>query len=285
MLIKKLYKGFLYCLPHQIAHSMIFYRRHGKRGNFKTPSTYDEKIHWLILNYYDDKYAKYADKILVRDYVRECGLSNILIPLAGKGVYDQLTLQDFEDMPNKFILKANHASGEEYYYICKDKSTLDYNEAIHKINDSLHHNYAHKDCEYHYRTIKRRIICEELLESDEERMTDYKVICSYGKVIAILVCTNREEGRDYYSPNWEYLNYTMDKYHSSTLTEKPKKLKEMLNYASILGKPFPLARVDFYYTNDTIYFGEITLTPSGGNHENLTMKGQIELGKRIQLPE
>ena len=49
---------------------------------------------------------------------------------------------------------------------------------------------------------------------------------------------------------------------------------EMLEAARILSNPFPLARIDFYIVNDRLYFGEITLTPSGGSHHYLNEAGQ-----------
>ena len=39
---------------------------------------------------------------------------------------------------------------------------------------------------------------------------------------------------------------------------KPKRLDEMLEICKILSKDFPHVRVDLYYENDKIYFGELT---------------------------
>lgn len=89
-----------------------------------------------------------------------------------------------------------------------------------------------------------------------------------------MVCTDRDAGRDYYSTNWEYLEHVKPEFRSGRLEEKPKCLQEMLNAAAILSKPFPLARIDFYIVNEKLYFGEITLTPSAGNHMNLNEEGQ-----------
>ena len=44
----------------------------------------------------------------------------------------------------------------------------------------------------------------------------------------------------------------------------PDSLKTMAEYARILSKPFPFVRVDFYFANNKIYFGEITFTPANG---------------------
>jgi hypothetical protein len=48
--------------------------------------------------------------------------------------------------------------------------------------------------------------------------------------------------------------------------EKPTQWEAMMEYASILSKPFEFVRVDFYIGRDgEIYFSEFTFTPAGGN--------------------
>ena len=132
-------------------------------------------------------------------------------------------------------------------------------------------NKAIYNCQYQYADIKPCLIIESLLErEDGKRLTDYKVVCSYGSPYYILVCNDRDNGRDYYSLDWEYMEFTKAEYRSPCKEPKPGCLNQMLEYAAILSKPFPLARVDFYIVNGKIYFGEITLTPSAGCHRYLT---------------
>ncbi len=38
----------------------------------------------------------------------------------------------------------------------------------------------------------------------------------------------------------------------------------MIELAKEMSKPFTYVRVDFYYINNKIYFGEITFTPDSG---------------------
>lgn len=284
-LLSLIYKNTVWMLPKYYAHKIIFYRRHGYSGNLKNPSLYDEKIHWLIVNYYDERFSKYADKVAVRDYIKECGLENILIPLAGKGVYSSAGEIDFAELPDTFILKTNHGSGEDYYYICNDKSSIEELAVRKKMDDALKKNFGVKEAEYHYKGIDRKIICEQLLvDNNADRLTDYKIVCTYGKPRAILVCSDRDKGRDYFSVDWEYLDYVLPEYRYKGEIRKPDNLSEMLQDASILSKPFPLSRIDFYSVNGKVYFSEVTLTPSSGNHEYLSDEGQRELGKVVVLP-
>ena len=280
-IIKKMAQKSLYLLPHVFAHSLIYYYCHGRKWNSKFPELYDEKIHWHIVNTYNQDYAKYADKYLVRKFVEDCGLTDYLIPLYG--VYNRAEDIDFQNLPEEFVLMTNHGSGSDYYEICRDKSKLDIKATRDKMNTALSLNYSSNvSCEYHYQYIKPVIMCEKLLKNDNQDMVDdFKVVCSYGKCHAILVCKDRDRGRAYYSPNWEHLDYCHAKYECQEKIKKPELLDEMLSAAAILSASFPLARIDFYIASGKLYFGEITLTPSGGNHKYLNEMGQYELGKFV----
>lgn len=286
MTVKKaliqLKRNIVFKLPPKIAHSFLYWSKHHKFMNWKNPKLYDEKIHWLIGNCYDQAYGKYADKYEVRSYVKECGLEKLLIPL--KGVYSSVDEIHIDALPQQFILKTTHGSQGDFYEICYDKKI--WNEVVgkNKLNKALCVNLGKIACEYHYCNITPRIVCEELLQDGKnKRLTDYKVVCSYGEPKAILVCTNRNEGRDYYSTSWEYLEYVKIEYRSKKRISKPKVLQEMLNAAAILSTPFPLARIDFYIVNDKLYFGEITLTPAAGNNNYLNEVGEKELGSFISI--
>lgn len=282
-LMKNIASEILWMLPRQMAHYIIYYFYHGEPPNFKEPKLYDEKIHWLMTHVYDSSYGKYVDKFLVREYVKSCGLENLLIPLYG--VYNAPKEIDYDRLPDEFILLATHGAGENFYVICKDKKQFDISEADKKLSYAMKIRFAKMACEYQYADIKPRIICEKLLkEPENERLTDYKVVCVNGKPERILVCANRNKGRDYYSPSWEYLEHVAPEYRSGKKEKKPENLDEMLSAARTLSKPFPLARIDFYDVQGKLYFGEITLSPCAGNHPYLSKEGQLEWGGVITLP-
>ena len=266
----------LWLLPPKIAHSLIFHKSHGKWLNVKNPATYDERIHALSVTTYKASYGKYADKLAVREYVKKCGYEDMLIPVYG--VYDNPANIDYDALPEKFILMANHGSGDLFYKIVKAKSELDRDAVCRQFDKALKTNYAKQWCQYQYRDIKPCIMAMEYLEDGEnDRLDDYKVICSDGKPISILVCTDRDKGKDYYSPEWEYQEYSKEKVRSGKVMEKPALLDKMLKAAESLSAPFPLSRIDFYIVNGKLYFGEVTLTPAAGIHHNLTKEGQTAL--------
>ena len=66
---------------------------------------------------------------------------------------------------------------------------------------------------------------------------------------------------------------------------KPDFWDKMLEYASVLSKPFPEVRVDFFSTEDTLRFGELTFYSSGGYSEWKPEKWGIQMGEWFVLPE
>lgn len=270
-------------LPRKAAHSIAYFRATKKFMPWNNPRTYDQKVRWILVNCYGEKESIYADKSRVRDYVAECGLSDILIPCVG--VWNSSKEIDRSKLPKSFIMKTTHGTGPECYVIVKDRDNQEeLNAAFSKMDKALQINVAKNSCQYQYKFIKPRIIIEELLNDGGKRMTDYKVLCTNGTPRFILVCSERDNGRDYFDCDWHNMHFTKPEYQSKKEIARPKGLEKMLDAAACLSKPFAVARIDFYDVNGRIYFGEITLTPSACHTDNLTEKAQLEIGNRIELP-
>lgn len=100
-------------------------------------------------------------------------------------------------------------------------------------------------------------------------LIDYKLYCFNGVPLYIQVIKNRgaDETIDFYDRNWIKQSFTgvnpMAKM-STVIDETPYTFEEMKTVASKLSKGLPFVRVDLYEINRKIYFGELTLYPSGG---------------------
>ena len=66
--------------------------------------------------------------------------------------------------------------------------------------------------------------------------------------------------------------------------EKPSGLDDMINAARLLSRDFPFVRVDFYYVNNRIIFGELTFTPGQGLHQFSDPRAELEIGSMLNLP-
>lgn len=121
--------------------------------------------------------TKCADKYHVRSYIKEKIKEDSTLELTKiYGVWDNPEEISFDSLPNQFVLKSNHASGQ--VIIVKDKKQLNQQEAVSKMKQWLQENYYYITGEWVYKDIKPVIICEELLDDD---IKDYKFYCFNGE--------------------------------------------------------------------------------------------------------
>lgn len=273
----------LYCLPKQTARSIWFFVQHGYKMDFDNPKTLDEKLNWLLANYLDREHGRYVDKIAVRDFVSGKGLEDILPHVYG--VWYRGADIPLDSLPDQFVLKCNHASGDQCYEIVRDKGTVDWPAVLKRLDKMTHRNYGRSHCEYQYGSIRPCIYAEELLDDGRDsRITDYKVYCFYGKPHCIMVCIGRGHDlkRMFFDTDWRYLDYTRDVF-SDIEIERPAGLDRMLEASAVLAQQFPFARMDFYDVGGKVYFGEITLTPDNCNSKHLNTGGQELLGSLLDI--
>ena len=282
--LRKIVSGMLYYMPKKLARSVWFAKQHGYWMNFRNPKTLDEKTNWLLVHYIGDTHSVYVDKIAVRDFVEERGLGELLPGIYG--VWSHASEIPLEKLPDQFVLKCNHASGDEYYEIVRDKSTVDWPPVLNRLETMLQRNYTKSHCEYQYKAIKPFIYAEELLDDGRGiRMTDYKIYCFYGKPHCIMVCNGRGKDlkRIFYDTEWNYLDYSKSVSEQDAVVERPLGLETMLEAAAILSQGIPFARMDFYDVSGKTYFGEITLTPDNCNTQHLNQDGQMRMGELLDL--
>ena len=271
---------------------MRYYKEFGRFLDLKNPKDLNEKIHWLSLYSDTSEWTLCADKYAVRDFVAERGLSNILVELYGK--WDHVSEIDWESLPQKFVLKTTNGSGT--VLVVKDKNSLDMGKTIPMLEKWMKMKIGEETTEFHYQNIVPRIIAEEYIEQSEEdsklstSLIDYKIWCFNGKAYYVWVCLNRVIGHTYVSMfdrEWNYhpeMSVFNDHYRESkTILPKPEKLEEMLEVAEKLSQGFPEVRVDLYYTNGKIYFGEMTFTSLGGTMDFYTREALLSMGQLIDL--
>lgn len=249
-------------IPDYYFLKVYSYLRTGKSINFKNPKTFNEKINWIKL--YDRRpiMTKLADKYAVREYVKEKLGEKYLIPLlwSGKNPEDI----PFDELPNSFVIKTNHASGTNI--IVKNKSELNREEAIKQLKSWLSKNYYYPKREWAYKEIDRKVVVEEFIGPKNKVPEDYKLFVINEKVVLIQVDHDRDvkHTRSLYDPKWNKLNYTLEFEKSEIVLDKPNKLDELIYCAEILGEGFSQVRIDFYIVDDQLYFGEITFYHGAG---------------------
>lgn len=238
----------------------------GKKLCIKSPVSFNEKLQWLKLHDRNPLYTQLVDKYEVQKYITKIIGKKYLIPLLG--VYNKFEEINFSKLPNQFVIKCTHDSGG--LVICKDKSKLDIKKMKNKINKCLKNNYYYAGREWPYKNVKPRIICEQFLINDTgEELKDYRFFCFNGEPRFVAVDFNitdkTKTRRNLYDLDWnlmdEQLSYPRE---LSKIVKKPNKFAEMIELSRKLSNGIPHVRVDFYYINGKIYFGEMTFYHQSG---------------------
>ena len=259
----------------------------GYELNLENPRTFNEKLQWLKLYYHDPLMIKCADKYLVREYIKETIGEEYLIPLIG--VWYRVEDIDFDSLPNQFVLKVNWGSGQNI--IVKDKSQLDIEEAKNRLRywmqpTSNHYYYSY---EWPYKNIVPKIICEKYITNNTENLTVYKIFCFDSNPYLFQVIINDKTANErinYYDLDWNRLALKQNYDNFDFDIQKPKYLNLMLKFSRILSENFPyFIRIDFYETNDRIYFSEYTFYSDAGYAKFTPDYWDKKLGDLINLPK
>ena len=231
-----------------------------KKVDLKNPKTFNEKIQWLKIHDYPTNHLVIngADKYRVREYVEKKGL------------------------PNKFVLKCNH--GCAYNILCNDKESFNKADAMSKMKKWMREDFGAFNIEPHYSKIKPHITCEKYLG---ECITDYKFFCFNGAPKYIYISSDlihdRQAQIGFFYLDGKKMPLVRDDYAPMDIEELPSFFVNMKRDAKILCEEFPFVRVDFFVTNDTYYFAELTFTPSGGMMPFNPDKYDLEWGNMLDI--
>lgn len=262
--------------------------KYGKDTDIENPKTFNEKMQWLKLYDRNPLYTKVVDKYLVREHVASVIGSEHLIPLLG--VWKDVDDIDFDVLPDKFVLKCNHNSGLGAY-ICDEKKNMNIKIVKRNLKKGMRENYYMAvGREWPYKDVQRRIIAEKyMVDESNNELKDYKFFTFSGRVYCIEVIYNRRTNPhcSFYTREWEYMPlstlYPTDTVHQ---IKRPKYLEKMLEMAEKLansvGNPAFL-RVDLYYVNNWIYFGEFTFYHNSGGGKFQPKDYDRRLGDLIKL--
>ena len=277
--------GRLYFLfPERLYLIIRYYLEMGKPLHLDNPKTMNEKLQWLKLYNRKPEYTQMVDKVLAKHYVANVIGEKYIVPTLG--VWNHFDEIDFDQLPNRFVLKTNHGGGSTGVVICKDKTIFDRKSAKKKLEESLKSDISRSKIEWPYRNINRKILAEVYLGDD---LTDYKFYCFDGEAGVVLNCIERQTGHPkfyFFDKDWNLrrLNKRGKEAPEGFTLPKPEGMDEMFEMAAKLSEGLPYARVDLYNVEGKIYFGEITLFPASGFDYNRLPEADLYFGEKIKLP-
>ncbi len=253
----------------------------GYELNLDNPQTFNEKLQWLKLYDRKPEYTMMVDKYLVRKYIADKIGEQYLIPLLG--VWDDPDDIDFNQLPNQFVIKCNHNSGEGMC-ICKDKSKLDIVKVKAKLRKSLKRNYYFGGREWPYKDVPRKIIAEKYMGGN---LDDYKLLCFNGKPQIVEIHKNRftdNYTQTFYNIEWKQTDITQGKSFEGTISQ-PETFDLMVEFSSLLSKNIYHLRVDWYEIDHKLYFGELTFYDGSGFLPFDEFQYDLKLGQMLELPQ
>jgi len=274
---KLLIMNVLSFIPDSIFNKFFFLYKNKYWPNLKNPKSFNEKINYIKL------YSKYplrtlaADRIKVRDYIQKRAPECKLISVLWNGW--EFTNDIYENMPQKFVIKANHGSGM-VLIVNKDNTT--FHAVKNKVQKWLSIDYGKVSRQSFYSNVDKVLIVEEFLDIGLETIPDYKFMCLNGKIKLVQVDLDRFMGhkRNIYDENFERIDIRYE-FPQGEDIEKPKLYNEAVKIAEKLSVDFDLIRVDLYITDEEIYFGELTNTPDNGFGRFYPKEFDFELGKKL----
>lgn len=255
-----------------------------KKLDLKNPIGFNEKMMWLNLYWQSSKKTECSDKYLVRKYVKEKCSEELLNPIYG--VYKNVESINWDQLPEKFVLKSTYGSGRNI--ICLDKQYLNISKTERKLKKWLKPKLLDGTVQTHYSQETNVIIAEKYIKGLRRKVpNDYKFYCFHGKPKLILAFEGRDKGitqKMFYDLDWNPLKKYINIDNINDEIDKPSGLNRMIEYAEQLSEDFPFVRVDFYNINGKVIFGELTFTPAACLSKTHNAKGDKYLGKLLHLP-
>ncbi len=264
----------------------------GKQLDLENPKRFDEKIWWLKLNNRDPLTTLCSDKAAVRDYVKEAGFADQLIPQIG--IYESPDEIDFEQVDEEIIAKCTHNSGGMIFYDPRkplSASTLKAKKDVLKF--ILKQDASVLSREWNYKNIPHKIVVEKVIRDHNGNLPlDYKFMCFDGEpkllfldlgVINADMTYNHDYPRNIYDMDFNLLPIYETRPNAPYKVKKPENFDLMVKMARLLSKPFVHCRVDLYNVDGKVYFGEITFAHGGGCNDIQPEEWDYKMGRWIDL--
>lgn len=273
ILTKKGYSWIRFILTHKYIPSL--YR----------PQTFSEKIYYRKFNVSPYTFSKLADKVTVREFIKNKIGNEYLIPLYL--ITENLTQNDFINLPSKFVIKTSHGGGGNNVLVVKNKNDINIDNIISKFNSDIKINIGSKIDEYFYNIEAPKIIIEKMIENNKSTpLLDYKfhVFKNNGNTKLLLQINSEYNTKNCtktlydLSGNKSPIQFSNYKHGAKTIT-LPDNFTQMVNIAKKLSEDFEYVRVDLFNVDGDIYFGEMTFCPASGWDKLNSRQNDLILGQ------
>lgn len=253
-------------LPLSLKIIFFYFLKFRNLPNLKNPKKLSEKIQKRKFNILS-VYSELADKIKAKEFAlnqepRVKTAPNI-------AVCNSLEEINFNMLPEAFVIKTNFGSGPEHLELIHSKNICDWTEITKKFDNAMKSDFYIGSLlgETQYDMIDRKILIEEMLNSSDGDIPDYKFhMFNNGENGFVQVDFSRfvSHKRNIYDLNFNKLPCKLIYENGEFELPSKENLKKLLSCAKKLAEKFDYVRVDLYLISDCVYFGEMTFTPGNG---------------------
>jgi hypothetical protein len=231
---------------------------------FRNPRYFKDHVNALKLWDRNPVRALVADKLAVRDFVRQRVGEEYLTALHGQ--WARAGDIAFDGLPQRFVLKANH--GSAMVRVVLDRGAEDLPAVREECARWLQTDFSAVQKEWVYRDIPRRVFAEQYLSDGTNPLPlDYKFYVFSGRCGAVHVDVGRpsRHQRATFDRDFNLLPYRNGfPVPPPGRIARPENFDEMRSVAEALGRDFSFIRVDLYSVHGRVYFGELTNFPDAG---------------------
>lgn len=266
----------------------MYQKRTGQRFAIDAPVSYNEKLQWLKCFWRDALAIRCADKLQLRSYLEGCGLREYSMPIIGSWIRSEDI--PFQDLPQRYVLKANHSSGMNVFV--DDALSFDHEKARRVYHQVLQCCPFHLNFEWVYEAMTPTIIAEPILPHDGHVLFDYKFYCFRGKARFVHILNAVDPNDPSTEPEALFLDHDFNPVDGwfgyrpmSVMPRLSVYLEDMKRIAERVSAPFPHVRVDLVATDHAFYIGEMTFFPGSGCDEFSDDALAVEMGKYIKIDE
>ena len=246
--------------------------------NIKSPTTFSEKIQWRKLHGNHALFAILADKVVVKEHVRQVLGEHWITPSIWNG--PELPSRSECNWPIPYVIKANHDSGSIHFVRSREEENWESIISFCRTVTRKKHPGLYN--EHWYDLIKPQLLVEPYLG---DNLFDYKFYVFGGRVHFIHIDTDRHttHKRCFYDRAWERQDFTLKYPQETRHIPRPLHLDTMIEAAEELGNEFDFVRIDLYDLPTGPRFGEMTFAPGSGTEAFIPHEWDKEFGALWKL--
>ena len=235
------------------------YRRAtGLTPRFDPPVTFNDRILHRML-YDHDPYLKVInDKLAMREVVARLAGPAFVVPLLG--VWDDPDRIDWDSLPERFVLKSNHASGR--FAMVRNPAERDPAALAAKARAWLASDYFDTALEWGYRGLPRRLLAEPLLLGPDGGAPAELQVFTFGGKAEFCRMQTGEKGKGGRSDtSYDLAGNRIDLRIGMRRCEVVPRREDIalaVAAAERVSAGLVQLRVDFYLTADGLRIGELT---------------------------